>query len=283
MSRNFKIIAVFIATLITLYGCSSIKKEKTTTAKPPHLTTSVLINKMTKAVDPEGRLNNIDTLQCEILYTNVNKRDGTRTEYKYALCESNAPKIVDFQEKEIISRGYKKFETIYKILIKNQKTTIDVVRDGELLGSDYTEDSVINKYKEMALAFKDRLFFGLYKDAVSKEIANKIFSVDGNKCYRISVILKHRFFDDNSDNIIVYADCSTFLIRKIVGEHSKVFDIEYKDIDGIMLPKKYKILMEHPFGDDYGDVFFVKLIQFELNKKMDTSKYIEPECIKHNI
>jgi hypothetical protein len=284
MSRKFKFISVFrtILTLIVLQGCTSLIKEMTTAEEPAPLTASELTDKMAEAVDPEGKLNSFNTLQCKALYTKFNKKDKIRTEYKYELWEIDEPEIVYFQEDETISAGYKKSETIFKVLINNRETTVTVIKDGELLNSDHIEKSTINKYKEMALSFKDRLFFGLYKDTVSKEISEKIYSIKGSQCYRISLVLRNRFFDDNSDNITIYTDCNTFLIRKIEGEHSKIFNIEYKNIDGVVLPWKYQITSDYLFGDNK-DVFFVELNQFELNKKVDTSKYMEQGYRKHNI
>ena len=284
MFRKFKFISVFITILIlvVLQGCSSLIKEMTAVEEPPPLTASELTDKMVKAVDPEGKLNSFKALQCKALYTKFNKKDKIRTEYKYELCEIDEPEIVAFQEDEIISIGYKKSETIFKVLINNRETTVTVIKDGELLNSNHIEKSTINKYKEMALSFKDRLFFGLFKDTVSKEISEKIYSINGNQCYRISVILRNRFFDDNSDNITIYTDCNTFLIRRIEGEHSKIFNIEYKNIDGVVLPWKYQITSDHLFGDNK-EVFFVELKQFELNKKVDISKYMEQGYRQYNI
>jgi len=275
MYRHLRFVTLFIIILTAFQGCTSTNNKKRENQESVEITASILVAKMAEAVNPEGKLDHIDTLQCKALYTRINNQNENKLEYKYELYEINKPDIIVFKENEIISYDYKKTEKKIKVVVRKQETTVTVTKNGELL-QNHIDKPTLNKYKEMALSFKNRLFFGFNNKTLSKKISNKIYLIDNSKCYRLSMILKDAFFDDNSNKITVYVDCNTFLTKKIVSKDSEVMDIIYENIDGVVLPIKYKIQTNHPFGKQLEKIYYAELEQFELNKKIDISKYMEP-------
>ena len=264
MRFNIKISHITSILLATsmFTACTTYNNIKPKT-RTNHLNKSQILENVRNAIDPQNQIKDFNTIQVQVSIQRVYKDLPSRVSENFLYCNDKALHYRYLRMKKCEMKGDNISDeaTIEGIYDKNKYETKMSDNIEEL--SEFLQ----NTFPEKTKNFFSYIFFGLFDKPMDYKVSSRKVKVNNKRCYKMLIVLNHRYID-SSNKLIYYIDDKDFLVQKIETDYTQLVDVQYKNINGINVFHKLKII--NPYTENI-EVSYYELQEFSLNKNLKFS------------